>query len=550
MEIVRIDQVSVAYLKEPVFEKLSWDVLDDRVVGLIGPNGCGKSTLLKLICGDLIPDEGVVRWHGKTRVGYLPQEPVLDLTKTVWDEVYSAHSALFEAEACLKKVEARLALPEVYLDERKLGLTLQEQERLLEEIGDVGGNNYDGRVRTILTDLGFSEAEMQLKNEFLSGGQKKLVGLAKILITQPNLLLLDEPDNHLDLRGKAILENFITSFKGGVILVSHDRYLLDIVVNEIAELTQGVLTFYKGNYSEFAAEKELRLIRQQKVFDVQQKEQMRLEASAKRLLIWGREHDNEKLVRRGKNILKRIERMELVEKPIFEPERMGLQLKGWRGSNKVLQLKNVGKVFEAENGKDENVLLLGAELTIWHGERIGLVGENGSGKSVLFRMIREIEPVSEGEIVLGPSVSIGFYAQEHETLNPEMTLIDTIRDAVPYSEEKAVAFLKKFLFSYAQCKSLVKTLSGGERSRLQMALVMLSGANFLLLDEPTNNLDIFAAEVLEDALETFEGTLLVISHDRYFLDRIATKIVGIETCELVESVGNFSDYLSEKKGAA
>ncbi len=547
MEIVRLDQVRIAFLKEAVFENLSWDILDDRVVGLIGPNGCGKSTLLKMIHGDLVPDEGYIHRHGDLKIGYLPQEPLLDEEKSVWDEVFSAHEALFEAEEKLSLIEIRLAMPEVYGDEKKLANALHTQEALLEEIAALGGNNFEGRVRTILSDLGFSETEMHLKNEFLSGGQKKLVGLAKILITQPNLLLLDEPDNHLDLRGKAILENFINNFKGGVVLVSHDRYLLDIVVHEIAELSQGSINLFRGNYSEYVAEKEMRLARQQKVFHTQQKEKARLEASAKRLLIWGREHDNEKFIKRGKNILKRIEHMDLVDKPILEPEKMGLQLKGWRGSNKVLQLKALDKVFEASDEQDEKILLMGAELTIWHGERIGLVGENGVGKSVLFRMILEEESVSSGEIVLGPSMAIGFYAQEHETLSPENTLIETIRDAVPYSEEKAVAFLKKFLFTYAQCQSKVNTLSGGERSRLQMALVMLSGANFLLLDEPTNNLDIFAAEVLEDALDAFEGTLLVISHDRYFLDRIAQKIVAIENLSLEEYVGNYSDYVNAKE---
>lgn len=546
MEIVRIDQVGIAFLKEAIFENLSWDILDDRVVGLIGPNGCGKSTLLKLIHGDLNPDDGHIHRHGDLKIGYLPQEPILNDDVSVWDEVYGAHEALFDAEEKLSMIEMRLALPEVYEDEKKLANALHSQETLLEEISNLGGNNYEGRVRTILCDLGFSEVEMQLKNAFLSGGQKKLVGLAKILITQPNLLLLDEPDNHLDLKGKAILENFINSFKGGVILVSHDRYLLDIVVHEIAELSQGEINLFKGNYSEYVAEKEMRLARQQKVFDTQQKEKARLEASAKRLLIWGREHDNEKFIKRGKNILKRIEHMDLVDKPILEPDRMGLQLKGWRGSNKVLQLKEVDKVFGVSEEQDEKILFMGADLTIWHGDRIGLVGENGVGKSVLFRMIQEEEPVSGGEIVLGPSVAIGFYAQEHETLSAEMTLIETIRDAVPYSEEKAVAFLKKFLFTYAQCQSKVNTLSGGERSRLQMALVMLSGANFLLLDEPTNNLDIIAAEVLEDALDAFEGTLLVISHDRYFLDRIAKKIVAIEDLCLAEYTGNYSDYINTK----
>lgn len=543
MEIVRLDRVSISFLKNPIFENLSWDIFDDRVVGLIGPNGCGKSTLLKLIQGELTTDEGYTNRHKSLRIGYLPQEPALNPALTAWDEVFSAHTLLFEAEQSLVDLEAKLADSLIYENEKRLASTLHQQEVLLEKITLLGGHNYEGRVRTILSDLGFSKTDMKTKTLFLSGGQKKLVGLAKILITQPTLLLLDEPDNHLDLKGKRILEKFIASFKGGVIIVSHDRYLLDIVVDEIAELSQGQLTLFKGNYSEYAVEKDRRLASLQKVYETQQKEKERLEASAKRLLLWGREHDNEKFVKRGKNILKRIEKMDLVDKPVLEQKKMGLTLKGWRGSNKVLSLINLDKSFPTEDEREEKFVFSNSNLIIWHGENVGLIGNNGAGKSVLFRMIREEESSSAGDIILGPSVKIGYYAQEHQTLTPSLTLIETIRNVHHYSENQAVAFLKKFLFSYEQSMSKVSTLSGGERSRLQMALVMLSRANFLLLDEPTNNLDIFSAEVLESALDEFEGTLFVISHDRYFLDRITTKIVAIENCKLREYVGDFSNYL-------
>ncbi|MEZ4662862.1 MAG: ABC-F family ATP-binding cassette domain-containing protein [Caldilineaceae bacterium] len=403
-------------------------------------------------------------------------------------------------------------------------------------------------MRTTLEQLGFAtETELNLPMEALSGGQKKLLGLAKLLITQPDVLLLDEPDNHLDLDGKAFLEQLISKFEGAVVIVSHDRYLLDLVADEIAELEDGRLTLFPGDYSEYAFEKQTRLLRQQQLFQAQSKEITRLEQSAKRLLTWGRVYDNVKFIRRGQNILKRIERIDRIDKPVLERRRMELELGGWRGSNKVLEIANLDKAFPAHDATDhEHIILAGLDLLIWRGERVGLVGPNGAGKSLLFRLILAQEQPSGGEIRIGPSVEIAYYAQEHETLDYSRTLIETVRAAARKSESDAVAFLGKFLFSYEQARGPVSELSGGERSRLQMALMMLTNANFLLLDEPTNNLDIASAEVLEDALEEFEGTVLVISHDRYFLDRTVERVVELEDGALNEYIGGYSDYQAEK----
>jgi ATP-binding cassette subfamily F protein 3 len=365
--------------------------------------------------------------------------------------------------------------------------------------------------------------------------------LAKLLILKPDFLLLDEPDNHLDLSGKDFLAELIQTYKGGVIIVSHDRYLLDIVVDEIVELEDGKLNQFPGNYSEYAFEKQTRLIRQQQRYQAQQKEVNRLEQSAKRLLTWGHVHDNKKFIKRGQNILKRIERMDKIDRPILDHKRMGLELSGWRGSTKVLEIRNLDKTFPTSSEND-SIIFSGLETIIWRDERIGLVGQNGSGKSLLFKMILGEDQPSKGNITLGPSVKIGYYAQEHQTLDYDKTLIDTIRHAAPFSESDSVAFLGKFLFDYEQSRGLISNLSGGERSRLQMALLMLSGANFLLLDEPTNNLDIPSAEVLEDVLAEFEGTIFVISHDRYFLDRVIKKIYKIKDWGIKEYLGNFSEY--------
>lgn len=546
MIAVNLDKVSVTYVSEPVFEGLSWEIHDDRVAGLIGPNGCGKSTLLKLILGELSSDSGFVTRQPDLSVGYLPQEPDLDPENTIWEEVLAANQALIEIEKELAHIETRLADPEIYGNERKLANTLDRQARLLDEFTVLGGPGYEGHVRAILRSLGFVEADFSLPIAVLSGGQKKLVGLAKLLIGQPKMLLLDEPDNHLDLAGKDFLANFIRNYPGCVVIVSHDRYLLDLVVDEVVELEDGRLEVYPGNYSEYAFEKQFRLLRQQQMFQAQQKEITRLEQSAKRLLTWGKVYDNVKFIRRGQNILKRLERIERIDRPVLERKRMGLELSGWRGSDKVLEIIDLEKAFPADHTSDEKVIFDGLQATLWRGQRVGLVGPNGVGKSLLFRLILEQEPASGGTINLGPSVKIGYYAQEHQTLDYAATLIDTIRHASPLSESRAVAFLGRFLFSYEQMRGPVSHLSGGERSRLQMALLMLSGANFLLLDEPTNNLDIPSAEVLEEALNDFEGSVLVISHDRYFLDRVADQIWDLEAVGLGEYTGNYSDYQEQK----
>jgi ATP-binding cassette subfamily F protein 3 len=552
MIAVNLDRVSITYVSEPVFENLSWEIQDDCRVGLVGPNGCGKSTLLRLIAGELTSDTGfTVRRKGLT-IGYLQQEPGLEPGHSVWQETLAASTELARVETDLARIELQLAHPSVYGDQKALTRTLDRQARLLEEYEQLGGPGYEGRVRSTLSSLGFTDDDLELPVDALSGGQKKLVGLAKLLVTQPDLLLLDEPDNHLDLDGKAFLEQFINSYKGGVIIVSHDRYLLDLVVDKIVELEDGRLTHYPGTYSEFVVEKELRLSRQQQLYQAQHKEITRLEQAAKRLMTWGSVYDNEKFIRRGQNIMKRLERMERVERPTLERRRMGLELTGWRGSDRVLEISDLDKAFPvtmngSEARDDEMVVLAGLNLLIWQGERLGMIGPNGAGKSLLFRLILGQEQASGGQIKIGPSVKIGYYAQEHDTLDYDMTLIDTIRQVAPLSETDAVRFLGRFLFGYEQARGLVASLSGGERSRLQMAQLMLSDANFLLLDEPTNNLDIPSAEVLEDVLAEFEGTVCVISHDRYFLDRVADRIVELDEGTLSEYLGGYSDYQARKK---
>ena len=323
-------------------------------------------------------------------------------------------------------------------------------------------------------------------------------------------------------------------------IISHDRYLLDVVVTHIVELEDGVLSTFEGDYSGYVADKALRLARQAELYSVQQREIARLEVTIKRYAMWGKVYDNEKFAKRAKTIQGRLERMEKIDRPVLERRRMGLELSGWRGSNKVLEISGLRKSFT--NRMQQKGVLEGLDLLIWHGERVGLIGPNGAGKSVLLRLILEQEAPDAGEIRLGPSVKIGYYAQEHETLDPQQTPLEAVRYAGEMSESNAVAFLIRYLFSYQQVSQKIADLSGGERSRLQLALLVLSGANFLLLDEPTNNLDVASAEVLENALEDFEGTLLVISHDRYFLDRTVNRLLVLEEGKVKEYQGGYSDY--------
>lgn len=543
MLAVNLTHLKLDLLARPILTQVDWEIHADRCVGLIGANGAGKSSILNLIAGELTPDGGsITRAKGLT-IGYLAQEPQLDPARTALAEALSAHTELHTLEAALHQIEARLGDPAVYGNDRALSRALDQQHHLLEKYEALGGASYEPRVRETLRGLGLDDAGFALPCAALSGGQKKLVGLAKLLITQPDLLLLDEPDNHLDLAGKAFLERTINAYHGAVVIVSHDRYLLDHVVDEIAELEAGQINVSSGSYSEYAYEKQMRLARAQQLYDVQQREMGRLRAAANQLLIWGRQYDNEKFIKRGKAILGRLEKIDPLERPVLEPKRMGLQINGWRGSRKALEIKQLAKSFA------NDTLFKQLDLLIRHGERVGLVGPNGAGKSVLLKIVLGELEADRGEVIIGPSVTIGYYAQQHETLAHSQTLIEVIRHAKLCSEGDAVAFLRKFLFTYEQARQRIGDLSGGERSRLQLALLMLSGANCLLLDEPTNNLDIASAEALENALANFEGTVLCVSHDRYFLDRIATRIVELDAGRTTEFAGNYSDYAGKPRRA-
>jgi ATP-binding cassette, subfamily F, member 3 len=556
MITITVSKATLILGSHVIFRDLYWEVQHDQKIGLIGPNGAGKSSLFKLILGEHSPEKGgtVIKAKGVT-VGYLPQHPEFEPEKTALALALEGNPRVAEIEVELQRVESKLGDPNVYNNAKSLERTLDTQHKLLEEYESLGGMNYASRVRELLLGLGLPESDFEKPVRALSGGQKKLIGLARLMLARPSVLLLDEPDNHLDMPGKVYLEKLILDYPGAVVIISHDRYILDAIATHIAEIEDGKITTFSGNYTEYILDKEERLARQEELYNIQQREINRLEMAIKRYRQWV--ILNDKFASRIRNMEARIQRMDTIDRPILERRKMDLALNGWRGSNQVLELEGVSKSFlpnpasaasrqgTASLGVKDRVILNNINFLIRHGERVGLIGANGAGKSVVLRLILGKEHPTTGEIKIGPSVKIGYYAQEHETLDFNQSLIDAVRLAGNMSESNAVSFLIRYLFTYQQATQRIGSLSGGERSRLQLALLVLSGANFLLLDEPTNNLDIASAEVLENALNDFNGTVLVISHDRYFLDRTVSRIFALENGTIAEYLGGYSDYAAK-----
>ncbi len=543
MHVINLNRVSVSYAGRQIFKDLTLAVSDRDRLGLVGPNGAGKSTLLKLITGALTPDTGEVICQRALRVGMLPQDVTLPADRTLLDIAQALPPRLADIDRQLAALESRLANPAVYDNPARLHTALQQQAALLEQFDQLGGTAHTGRVRELLHRLGFTPDDFDLPADTLSGGQKKLIALARLALEAPDVLLLDEPDNHLDLRAKRCLENFISKYEGAVVIVSHDRYLLDETVTHIAELESGQLTVYTGSYSAYTTERELRRLRQQQLYVAQQKDIARIEAAIARFEHWASIVVDERHIRQARSRRKMLERMEangeIIER-VAEQRRMALQLEGWRGSTKALEIVDLALAF------DGDPLFFDLNLLLRQGERVGLIGPNGTGKSALFRAILgEIEPFS-GQVKIGPSTRIGYYAQEHQTLDAwlDRTPLELVRDIRPMPEGAAVAHLLKMAFIYDQVRQPVQTLSGGERSRLQLLCLMLQQPNLLLLDEPTNNLDIISAEVLEEALNDFEGAILVISHDRYFLDRVVDEVVELRDGALTTFAGGYTEYLA------
>ena len=546
MIIADINNLTRIHGGRTIFSGLNWSIQDGEKIGLVGPNGVGKSTLLRTLAGSERAEEGAVALRRETRTAYLPQEYHGEPERAALDELLAARDDLVALEAQIAAAEARLGDPAVVADMRAMERVLAEHEQLLERYEREGGAQMHSRAMEILRDMEFDESEWHKPMRLLSGGQRKMIGLARCLLRSPNLLLLDEPDNHLDMARKALLERLIRQFDGAVVIISHDRYLLDETVNQIVELEPVAragcrLITWEGNYSSYATQKELALLKQQQDYKSQQQEIEHLEAAISRFTIWMNVSLDPRLKRQINNKQRQIDSMDKIERPVLERRKMALQLRPQlRGGAKAIELRRVDKSF------GEQIILIDAQATIMNGERIGVVGANGAGKSVLLSLVRgELAPDS-GEVWVGPSIQMAYYAQHHETLDMRQTPIEALRAARPMYEGEAVAKLGRFLIPYAACSQPIASLSGGEKSRVQLARLMLMGANCLLLDEPTNNLDIPSAEVLEQALDEFAGTIVVVSHDRYFLDRVADRIFAVQDGELQVYEGGYSYYAERR----
>ncbi len=538
MLVAQVESVSVSYGARKILDSVGWSITDGEKIGLVGPNGAGKSTLLRIFAGLLKPDEGERTIRRGASVVYLQQEFSDDSpATTVLSEVIRGREDLLAIEQELERVEAAIADPENSADMDEFTRILDRQAELIEQFETSGGPRFRSDAESMLQRLGIPAEKFEQPITLLSGGQRKLVGLAKCLLQEPDLLLLDEPDNHLDVTGKERLEHVIRSFSGAVVIISHDRYLLDETISQIVELDQGRLTVYEGNYSAYVKQRELALLKQQQDFVAQQKEIQRLEESIARFKQWASQVVDKRHIRQAWNKQRQIERMEKVERPVLERRKIGLEFQSKiRGGQKIVDAKHIARAF------GDDIVLLDVSFTIMRGDRVGIIGPNGAGKTVLMRSMLGNDAPDDGEIRVGPSVRLGHYAQGHETLDERKTPVEFIRARHALRDDQVIAKLGQFLFNARQCTEPIRNLSGGEKARLQMVELMLGGANCLLLDEPTNHLDIESIEVLEGALEQFDGTVVAISHDRYFLDRICTRIFEVRDGEVVQYPGGYSEY--------
>ena len=535
MTLIGLRAIEKFYGGRAVLRGLEMNVNAGARIGLVGVNGTGKSTLLRILAGTEEVDGGeVIRRRGLS-VASLPQYVEGDL-RTPMDVVRAARPEVSDLQRELEACEEQLGSPEVAVDLRRMQRVLERQERLVRRFTELGGPGFEGEARGYLRSLGLGEGDVERPMRILSGGQRKLAVLASCLARRPDVLLLDEPEAHLDAERRERLEAIVRTFEGAVVIASHDRYLLDETVEEIAELEGGRISVWPGNYSAYTVARELKLKRQQQLYVAQQKEIARLEEAIKRFKLWASMVVNERHIKQARNKQRQIDRMDKVDRPVLERRKIGLALRGRvRGGRNVVELHDASVAF------DDDPVLIGVDLMVSRGERLGIVGPNGAGKSVLAKLLAGVLPPTEGERRAGPSIEIGYLAQNDEP-PPGASPLGLVRDAKPMYEGEAVKLLGRFLFRYEQVRDPVTALSGGERTRLQLLLLMLEEPNCLVLDEPTNHLDIDSLEILESELERFPGTVVFVSHDRYFLDRIADGIVEVRDGEVHRHEGGYSAW--------
>src|SRR5260370_9399608 len=543
MLLINFSKVGKDFGGNLMFWDIDLEIMEGERIGLVGENGGGKSTLFKLLASIDTPTDGVISRRRNLTIGYLAQEADPGQShKTVFEAVSEVTQELVDLPLMLRQLEARMADPEVASDPDLMKAILDEYGKAQERFDALGGYTLEHKVEAVLHGLGFGPAWYDLEVGSLSGGEKKLVNLARFLIKAPDLLLLDEPDNHLDLEAKAWLEQYMRSYPGTVLVISHDRQLLDRAVRKIFELEDGKISEYAGNYSYYFEERQHRLLKQYELYTIQQDEIKRLEASMAQLKGWDKVSD--KMASRAEYMARRVEqaRQEAIGRPILIRDKIKVNLDADRSGKKVLEVKGLSKSF------DGYMLFEPFDFSILYGERVGIVGANGSGKTTLLKTMLGMIPAGAGSVKIGASVVVGYYAQEQETLPFDSTPLDFVRRIKPLNEPRAISFLHGLLFSIEDIHTPIGRLSADAKSRLQLARLMLTDANFLLLDEPTNNLDIASVEGLESSLEEFEVTILTVSHDRYYLDKIVTKIVAISNDGSVRVYpGNFSYYYEKSR---
>lgn len=532
--VLSCQNISKAFGVEEILRGVSFHIENNEKAAIIGMNGAGKSTLLKIVMGEVQPDEGeVILAKGKT-VGYLSQQIEIGKNLTIYEEVLSAKQEIIEMEERIRKMELQMK----HLEGEELEQHLESYNRLCHEFELADGYSYKSETVGILKGLGFGEDEFEKRMKELSGGQKTRVALGKLLVSKPDVLLLDEPTNHLDIESISWLETFLLNYKGAVVIVAHDRYFLDKVVTKIIEIERHQSTVYQGNYTEYAQKKQILRVAQINAYLNQQREIKHQEDVIEKLKSFNRE----KSIKRAESREKALDKVDRLEKPVEEKNQMQLNLDPLLVSGKdVLHVEALSKSFE------HNLLFSNLTFDIYRGEKVAFIGANGTGKTTLLKIICDMIPADEGTIHLGANVQVGYYDQEHKGLHNENTLFDEIADAYPDLTNTQIRnTLAAFLFTEDDVFKQIGDISGGEKGRVALAKLMLSGANFLILDEPTNHLDIVSKEILEDVINSYTGTVLYVSHDRYFINKTATRILNITERQVVNYIGNYDYYLEKK----
>ena len=539
MVLLTLQDVSKSFGLNCILSGVNLTLKEGARMGLVGVNGSGKSTLMKLIAGGMQPDTGTVSLMKGAQVGLLTQQADIDSDLNVWDELARVFEPLQRMEERLREMEHEMA--EKHADPEAMARLSEDYARLTERFERKGGYEWPSRIQGTLVGLGFSKERQEMPARLLSGGEKTRLCLARILLTQPDLLLLDEPTNHLDLSATQWLEDTLRKYRGTVLVISHDRYFLNSVCDCMAELSMTHLTQYEGNYNAFSVKRRMNLERQLKEYQMQQKEIARQKAIIERYRMYNRE----KSIKAAESREKQLEKMERIERPVDEQRiRFCFEARRRTGED-VLMAKDLSKGFGGRR------LFEHFDLHLRAGDRVAIIGPNGIGKTTLLRILVGELPPDTGTVLYGSNVDVGYYDQQQAGLHEHKSVMDEVWDDFPRMQPDEVrSVLALFLFTGDDVFQPISTLSGGERGRVALTKLMLRKDNLLLLDEPTNHLDMDSREVLEGALDDFTGTLLTVSHDRYFINRVATRVVEMTADGVREYLGNYDDYLEKKRREA